>query len=94
MQKYAPVKGNHKRIDLTFAKRLEQVMIERSLYPSEIARLTGIKRNVIYAYIQGIYQPTAYNIKRIAISLHVSADWLLGISDEYDIVKKTEQIIN
>ncbi len=82
MQKDFVSKGNHKKIDLTFAKRLEQVMIERNIYPSQISKLTGIKRNVIYAYVQGTYQPTAPNIKRIAIGLQVSADWLLGISND------------
>lgn len=74
--------GNHKKIDLTFSKRLEQIMIERELYPSIVAKLTGIKRNVIHEYVQGTYQPTAYNIKRIAKGLNVSADWLLGLTDK------------
>lgn len=74
--------SSHKKIDLTFAKRLEQIMIERQIYPAQVAKITGIKRTVIYAYIDGTHQPTAYNIKRLAIGLNVSADWLLGITDE------------
>lgn len=72
--------GNrHKKKDFTFAKRLEQLMVERGLYPRDIERLTGVKRQNIYQYIQGVKQPTAYNIKRIAEGLHISADWLLEI---------------
>lgn len=74
--------SSHKKIDLTFAKRLEQIMIERQIYPAQVAKITGIKRTVIYAYVDGTHQPTAYNIKRLAIGLNVSADWLLGITDE------------
>lgn len=74
--------NNHKKIDLTFAKRLEQVMIERNIYPAQLSKITGIKRTVIYNYINGTHQPTAFNIKRIAVGLGVSADWLLGITDD------------
>lgn len=74
--------SSHKKIDLTFAKRLEQIMVERQLYPAQIAKITGIKRTVIYAYVDGTHQPTAFNIKRLAIGLNVSADWLLGITDD------------
>ena len=69
----------HKKKDFTFAKRLEQLMVERGLYPRDIEQLTGVKRQNIYQYIQGVKQPTAYNIKRIAEGLHISADWLLEI---------------
>lgn len=73
--------NSHKKMDYTFAKRLEQIMIERSIYPAQLSKITGIRRNVIYSYVDGIHQPTAFNIKRIAIGLGVSADWLLGITD-------------
>ena len=71
--------NRHKKKDFTFAKRLEQLMIERKLYPRDVERLTGVRRQNIYQYIQGVKQPTAYNIKRIAEGLRISADWLLKI---------------
>ena len=67
--------------DFTFAQRLEKLMVERDLYPSDIQRITGIRRQRIYEYLQGVTQPSAYNLKRIAEGLGVSADWLLGITD-------------
>lgn len=70
------------KLDLTFSKRLEKIMIERNLYPAQVAKLTGVRRGMIYDYINGAYQPTAFNIKRIAQGLNVSADWLLGISNK------------
>lgn len=70
------------KLDLTFSKRLEKIMIERNLYPAQVAKLTGVRRGVIYEYIKGSYQPTAYTIKLIAKGLNVSADWLLGLSEE------------
>lgn len=69
----------HNSYDLTFAKRLEQAMIEKNIYPSRLAKLSGVPRSSIYNYIAGTAQPTAFNIKRLAITLDKSADWLLGI---------------
>lgn len=34
--------SSHKKIDLTFAKRLEQIMIERQIYPAQVAKITGL----------------------------------------------------
>lgn len=71
--------GRHKAFDLTFARRLEQSMIEKCLYPSQLAKLSGVSKTNIYNYIAGVAQPTAFNIKRLAITLEKSSDWLLGI---------------
>ncbi len=73
------INADHKKIDLTFGRRLNQLMIERGLYPKDIQRMTGVRRQNIYQYVQGVKQPSAYNVKRIARGLNVSADWLLGI---------------
>lgn len=72
---------SHKPKDMIFANRLELLMRQRNLYPTDIAKLTGINRNRIYEYLSGTYQPTAYSVRIIAIKLKVSADWLLGIID-------------
>lgn len=74
--------GSHNKTDFTFAVRLEQLMRERNLYASDVARLTGIRRQRIREYTSGTYQPTAYAIRRIAIGLKVSADWLLDTKIE------------
>lgn len=74
--------SNHRKIDLTFAKRLEETLIKQNIYPSQLAKLSGISRTNIYNYIAGTGQPTAFNIKRIAMGLNVSADYLLGLTDK------------
>ena len=72
--------GNrHKKKDFTFARRLDRLLVERKIYPRDVERLTGVRRQNIYQYIQGVKQPSAYNLKRIAEGLKVSADWLLEI---------------
>lgn len=68
-------------MDFTFSQRLEQIMILRNLYPRDVQRLTGVHKQNIYQYIQGVKQPNAYNLMRIAKGLGVSADWLLGLKE-------------
>ena len=59
-------------------------MLERNLYPRDVEKLTGVRRQRIYEYIQGISQPSAFMLKRISAGLNVSSDWLLGLSDISD----------
>ena len=72
----------HKKYDYTFAKRLEQIMRERQLYPAQVEKLTGIRRQRIHEYLNGTVQPSAYAVKLIATGLDISADYLLGIEKE------------
>ncbi len=71
--------ARHKKMDFTFAQRLEQIMHERQLYASDLSKITGIPERTIRDYTSGIYMPNAFAIKRIAVTLNVSADYLLGI---------------
>lgn len=73
--------GWHHKKNRIFAQRLEQLMIERQLYSSDVARKTGLKRQSIDAYVQGVSQPGANAIAKIAVALEVSSDWLLGIEN-------------
>lgn len=75
------LKGRHKKKDFTLAKRLERVMIEKKIYARDVEKMTGIRRQNIYEYIQGVKQPSAYNLKRLSEGLHISADWLLGLKE-------------
>lgn len=75
--------------DLTFAKKLEQVMRERNLYPVQVEKLTGVKRQRIHDYICGTHQPTAHIIRKIAIGLNVSADYLLDIKIVTNLGRKS-----
>lgn len=75
-------KSTHRKIDLTFAKRLEETLIKQNIYPSQLMKISGVSRVNIYNYIAGTAQPTAFNIMRIAKGLNVSADYLLGLTDK------------
>ena len=71
--------SGHKKMDLTVAKRLNQIMSDRKLYPIDVSRLTGIKVRMIKYYVAGSSQPSAFMLKKLAVGLGVSSDWLLGI---------------
>lgn len=73
------MEGRHNRIDLTFSRNLNQIMIDRQIYPSQLSRMSGVSRANIHKYLCGTSQPSAYNIKRIAQALDVTSDFLLGI---------------
>ena len=71
--------SGHKKMDLTVANRLNQIMNDRKLYPIDVSRLTGIKVRMIKYYVAGSSQPSAFMLKKLAVGLGVSSDWLLGI---------------
>jgi len=56
-------------------------MVERKLYPSDVQRLTGVHRQCIYEYVQGIKEPNLTSLAKLAHGLKVSADWLLGLKE-------------
>jgi len=49
---------------------------------SDLAKATGLQPAAISHFETGNRRPSAHNIIRLALALHVSADWLLGLSDD------------
>lgn len=64
-----------------FPKRLKEAREERGLTQKEISLRIGTSANAINNYELGLRTPTADILRKIAISLNVSADYLLGFSD-------------
>ena len=65
----------------TFAERLQQLLDERNLNKSELARIAGINRANITRYLKGEYEAKQDVVYRIASTMRVSEDWLWG----YDV---------
>lgn len=65
-----------------FPERLNAVMERRKMSPGMVAIRTGMNERSIRNYMQGICQPSAYGMKMLAKGLGVSADWLLGLTEE------------
>ena len=62
-----------------FAEKLRLLRTEQKLTQAELASLIGVKHSVISFYEQGDRVPSPKVIKKLAATLHVSADYLLGI---------------
>lgn len=64
-----------------FQSRIREAMLNSNLDMREISRRSGISLANLYKYRDEGIQPKAYTLAKLAIVLHVSSDWLLGISE-------------
>lgn len=75
-----------KRIELSyngsFAKRLRRVLREKDYSQKDIAEACGVSAPTVSYYCNGESSPDILTLARLCEVLGVSADWLLGISDE------------
>ena len=63
-------------------ERMYTVIQKRGIRQSELAKITGTTRQTINSYIHGRHQMRLEAIVLIASALHVSVDYLLGLSDK------------
>lgn len=63
--------------------RLKQLRLEREITQQEIADMVKISRSVISQYENGLVEPTASVISKLADFFEVSTDYLLNRSDDY-----------
>jgi transcriptional regulator with XRE-family HTH domain len=61
--------------------RLRDIRIQRDLSQRELAKRCGLGEKAIFRYENNIGNPGADYLARIARELSVSADYLLGLSD-------------
>lgn len=64
---------------IEFGEKLRQLRKEQNLTQSELGTLIGVKDKVISFYETGDRVPSPKVLKKMAATLHVSADYLLGI---------------
>lgn len=62
-----------------FGERLRQLRKERKLTQQQLAELIGVKNGVISFYELGDRTPSPAVLRKLALALHVTADYLLGI---------------
>nr|DAN07715.1 MAG TPA: helix-turn-helix domain protein [Caudoviricetes sp.] len=67
------------RTDLTFSRQLEKAMTSRSIGATKLSRMSGIQRSQICKYLTAEMSPTAMTIRKLAIALGVTSDYLLGL---------------
>lgn len=62
--------------------RLQALREQRGLSQRELARLCGLSATQIHKYESGQNDPTSNNLVIIAERLHVSSDFLLGMTND------------
>ena len=67
---------------MAFSKRLGQLRKERGLTQQSLADLSSVHLTQIQRYESNTAQPTLEVIKKLAIALAASTDWLLFEEDE------------
>ena len=64
---------------MEFSEKLRQLRKAKHLTQKELASLIGVKHSVISFYEVGDRFPSPEVIRKLAVALHVSSDYLLGI---------------
>ena len=70
-----------------FSERLTVARKVRNLTQGELAKLSGVKDTTISHFEAGDRQPSIENLRRIAMALKTSADYLLGFTTNIDFVQ-------
>ena len=65
-----------------FGSRLRKLRKERNLTQEQLASLIGVKNSVISFYEVGERLPSPDVLRKLALALHVSTDYLLGRTDD------------
>lgn len=78
---------------IIFAERLKELRVEKKLSLEKLAKQIGVSDTAIMKWEQNKSEPTAMNIKLLALYFDVSSDYLLGLEDE-DGTKKNITVEN
>ena len=72
----------------TFGARLRAARERRGVTAAHLASLIGIHATVINGYEAGQVKPGVDNLRALALTLDISADYLLGLSDSTARIKR------
>ena len=61
--------------------RIREARLAADLNQDALAKALGMSRALIGHWESDVREPTATGIAKLALKLHVSADWLLGLPD-------------
>ena len=68
-------------MSIQFINRLKNIMKERKITQTELAKRTGIRQSSISDWLNDRYEPKQDKVYIIAKALNVSPAWLLGYDD-------------
>jgi len=67
----------------TFGEKLKELRKEKGLSQKALAEQLGYNQSMICFWERGTNEPTESAIRKTALFFKVSADYLLGLTDEY-----------
>lgn len=73
-----------------FGKRLTLVMEIRNIKQKELASITGVTEATVSRYVNDKRTPDIAFIKKVVEALNVSADFLLGFTEDMSVHKDSE----
>lgn len=75
---------------LIFSQRIKEALNIRRFSQKEAAKAINVTQRTMSEYVNGKMQPTAPAIIKLAKFLDVSADYLLGLTDEFTPLTREE----
>jgi transcriptional regulator with XRE-family HTH domain len=70
-------------MDNEFKQILKEFLTENNLNQSEFARKVGVKPSQVSEWLKGKAKPGYDMLKNISSSFNISADYFLGLTDNY-----------
>ena len=62
-------------------KRIKELRIGKSMSQPQLAEAVGVSNGIISIWENNINEPKASYVKKLAIALDTTADYLLGLED-------------
>lgn len=78
----------------TIAERLIFLMENLDMKQTELAERIGISKQSLYKYLHCKCEPRAEIIAKMAVVLNTSADYIVGLTNEYHPVNRTTESEN
>lgn len=72
-------------LSMNIGEKIKDLRLYNALTQYELSKKADISRSVLSAYENNIAIPTATAIAKIAVALNVSADYLLGLEDDFGV---------
>ena len=72
----------------TFPRRMRIVMAARGMNSADIMRASTLGNGQISSYLNGHQEPRIGSLAKLCKALNVSADYLLGLTNKMEVLKK------
>ena len=71
----------NENMEMEFKEILEELMINKNYTQTELAVLIGVKQSQVSEWLKGKAKPGYDTLRKMALNLNCTAEYLLGISD-------------